>query len=446
MIGASGLRGIVGEDLNPELVAKFSAAFGQFLGNGLVVVGSDTRPSNQMYRYAVFAGLLSSGCEVVDLGICPTPSLQLMVRNLEAKGGIAITGSHNPPEWNALKFVRPDGLFLYPEEIRRLVRITESKIKRVSWDRIGKVRRDDSAIENHLKKILSLVDQQEIQTRHFKVVIDGCNGAGALITPGLLRKLGCEVIEVNCEPHGYFAHPPEPIPSNLRELSQIVKSEGADLGFSHDADADRVGLVTEKGDILPEDYVLLLVAKFVLSKRKGLVVTNLSTTQALDDLAADFDSRVRRTKVGDIYVARCMRKEKAVIGGEGNGGVIVPEVHYARDGIAAVALILNYLSETGSSLSSLARSLPRYYMVKRKVKVTPGRFPPPREYLKEQFRGARFSFLDGVKIILKEGWIHVRPSGTEPVVRIISEARTREEAESLSRMGMEKVLKVSLEN
>ena len=446
MVGASGVRGIVGEDLNPELVAKFSAAFGQFSGNGLVVVGSDTRPSNQMFRYAVFAGLLSSGCEVVDLGICPTPSLQLMVRNLEAKGGIAITGSHNPPEWNALKFVRPDGLFLYPEQIRQLVRITQSAIKKAGWDRTGKVRWDNSAIENHLKKILPLVDQQEIQARHFKVVIDGCNGAGALITPRLLQKLGCEVVELNCEPHGYFAHLPEPTRSNLKELSQIVQSEKADIGFSHDADADRVGLVTEKGDILPEDYVLLLVAKFVLSKKKGLVVTNLSTTQALDDLAADFDSEVRRTKVGDVYVARCMRKEKAVIGGEGNGGIIVPEIHYARDGIAAVALILNYLAQTGSSLSLLANSLPRYYMVKRKVKIARESFPPSREYLKDQFGAARFNFLDGVKIILKEGWIHVRPSGTEPVVRIISEAKTREGAENLCRMGMEKVLKASLEN
>jgi len=443
MIGVSGVRGIVGEDLDPELVAKFAAAFGQFLAGGLVVVGSDTRPSNEMFRYALFAGLLSTGCEVVDLGICPTPSLQLMVTGLEAKGGIAITGSHNPAQWNALKFVRPDGLFLYPEQIQKVLGITERRIKRVSWDRIGKVRQEDSAIENHLKKILPLVDQQEIRDRHFKVVIDGCNGAGALITPELLQRLGCEVVKINCEPHGYFAHPPEPTRSNLKELSQIVESEKADIGISHDADADRVGLVTEKGDILPEDYVLLLAAKFILGKKKGLVVTNLSTTQALDDLAADFDSRVRRTKVGDVYVARCMRKEKAVIGGEGNGGVIVPEVQYARDGIAAVALILNYLAQTGSSLSLLASSLPRYYMVKRKVKIPPKGFPPPREYLKKQFRAARFNFLDGVKITLKEGWIHLRSSGTEPVVRIISEARTRQEAENLCRIGMEKVLERS---
>ena len=443
MIGASGVRGIVGEDLSPELVARFGAAFGEFLGDGLVAVASDTRPSNAMFRYALFTGLLSRGCEVVDLGICPTPSLQLMVRHLKAKGGVAITGSHNPAEWNALKFVRPDGLFLYPEQIQKVVRITEGKMKGVSWDQVGKVRRDHSAIENHLKKVLPLVDQHQIRDRHFKVVIDGCNGAGALITPKLLQKLGCEVVEINCEPHGYFAHSPEPTRSNLKELSQAVQSEKADIGMSHDADADRVGLVTEEGKVLPEDHVLLLAAKFILGKRKGLVVTNLSTTQALDDVAADFDSRVRRTRVGDVYVARCMRKERAVIGGEGNGGVIVPEVQYARDGIAAVALILNYLAQTGSSLALLASSFPRYHMVKRKVQIPAGGFPPPRDYLKKQFRAARFNFLDGVKITLREGWIHLRPSGTEPVVRIISEARTRDGAENLCRMGIQKVLKAS---
>ena len=440
MVGVSGVRGIVGEALVPEVVAKFSAAFGRFTQKGMIVVGSDTRTSNQMFKYAVFSGLLSTGCEIVDVGVCPTPSLQLMVEKLKANGGIVITGSHNPAEWNALKFIRSDGLFLYPEQGKRFLQIyAKERIPRVKWDGIREIHQNTLAIENHLNKVLKFVNKEKIKNRGFKVVLDACNGAGALISPQLIRRLGCEAIELNCRPDGIFAHPPEPIPSNLKQLSEVVKTEGADIGFAHDADADRVAIVTEKGEILPGEYSLLLAAKFTLSKRKGLVVTNLSTTQALDDVAREFSSSVERTKIGDINVSRQMKEKKAVIGGEGNGGVIIPEIHYARDGIAAIALLLEYLAEAGEPISKLASRLPRYYMVKKKLEFTKGDFSPIETRLRKEFKEEKLDFLDGVKISLKEGWIHIRPSGTEPVIRIITEAKTREKAEELYQLALRQI-------
>lgn len=432
MISVSGVRGIVGESLIPEIAARFSAAFARFTEKGTVAVGSDTRTSSQMLKHAVFSGLLSGGSEIIDVGVCPTPSIQLMVEKLEVRGGIAITGSHNPAEWNALKFMRSDGLFLYPEEGKVLLRIYEKeRIERVQWDEIKKIRENKSAIENHLDRALQIVDRERIKSKKFKVVLDACNGAGALISPELLRQLGCEVVELNCGPHGMFAHSPEPVASNLYQLSKLVSSEKADVGFAHDTDADRVAIVTEKGKILPEDYSLLLATKFTLSRRKGLVVTNLSTTQALDEVAAEFDCPVERTKIGDVHVSRCMKERNAVIGGEGNGGVIIPQVHYGRDGIAAIALLLEYLAEANESISKLASQLPEYHMIKGKLESARQDFPLLEARLREEFKEAEFSFLDGIKVILNKGWMHIRLSGTEPVIRIITEAKTKREAENL---------------
>lgn len=436
MISVSGVRGIVGEAFTPEIVGRFSAAFAAFTGKGTVVVGSDTRTSNYMFKYAAFSGLLSGGCEVIDVGVCPTPSVQLMVEKLKADGGIVITGSHNPAEWNALKFIRSDGLFLYPEEGKILLKIyNKGKMERVKWDKIRKVRKDNTAIENHLDKVLQTIDREKIKSKKFKVALDACNGAGALISPELLRRLGCEVIELNFRPDGIFAHPPEPIASNLTQLSQLVKSQKADIGFAHDADADRVAIVTEKGRILPEDYSLLLATKFTLISKKGLVVTNLSTTRALDEVAEQFNCPIKRTKIGDIHVSRCMKEEKAVIGGEGNGGVILPQIHYARDGIAAIVLLLEYLAETSESISKLASNLPNYYIVKRKLKANRVDFSLLKTRLKKEFKGAKFNFLDGIKVDLNKSWIHIRHSGTEPVIRIITEAKTKREAEDLYKLA-----------
>ncbi len=442
IVSPSGVRGIVGKDLVPEVVVKFARAFGELMNGGKIAIGSDTRTSNEMFRYAAFSGLLSLGCEVVDLGICPTPSIQLMVKQLRARGGIVITGSHNPVEWNALKFVRSDGLFLYPEEGKKLLEIYESSIPQVGWDGLGTIFKDGSAIDNHLGKILEVVDREKIRKKKFKVVLDACNGAGALISPLLLSELGCEVTKVNCTPNGIFSHPPEPIPSNLGELCRIVNDEEADIGFAHDADADRLTVVSERGKALPEDYTLLLATRFVLKKSKGLVVTNVCTTHALDEIAREFGCEVIRTKVGDIWVSSLMKEKGAVIGGEGNGGVIIPQINYARDGIAAIALLLEYLAQENKPMSQLVDTLPQYFMVKKKLRVSLTCFAQVERELKEEFEKEKLNFLDGVKVEKKGGWVHIRVSGTEPVIRIIAEAKSKLEAENFAQWAIKRIERV----
>ncbi|MBE0477794.1 phosphoglucosamine mutase [Candidatus Aerophobetes bacterium] len=439
IISPSGVRGVVGKGLSPDIVAKLACAFGKMMGEK-ILVGYDTRTSNDMFKYAVFSALLSVGCNVVDLGICPTPSLQLMIKEMGANGGIVITGSHNPPEWNALKFVRGDGLFLFPEEGKNLIDIyREDTVKLSPWDRLGKLSKDNSAIPRHIKKVIQLVDCEKIKVKRFKVVVDACNGAGAFATPLLLEKLGCEVVKLNCEAKGNFAHLPEPVPHNLQDLSRIVKEVGADIGFAQDADADRLALVSERGEALSEEYTLMLACNFVLQNKKGLVVTNVSTSRAIDDIAAKFSCPVKRTPVGDIHVSRCMREKGAVIGGEGNGGVIFPPLNYARDGIMAAALILNHLANENISLSSLVDSLPRYYMLKQKIKNLRVDFEKLKQSLRSDFSSHELDFTDGVKILLPEGWIHIRASGTEPVLRVIAEAKDKKTAENLSRLALDKI-------
>lgn len=432
IISASGVRGIVGEGLTPDIVGRLTCVFGEMMG-GKILVGCDTRTSNQMFKYAVFSALLSVGCAVVDLEICPTPTLQFMVKQTGANGGIAITGSHNPPEWNALKFVRSDGLFFSPQEGRKLIDVyKQGPIKRSAWDSLGKVSRNSSAIYRHIKKIMESVDVGKIRSKNFKVVMDACNGAGALISPLLLEELGCEVIRLNCEISGKFAHLPEPTPANLQALSRMVRKTGADIGFAHDADADRLALASEKGEALCEEYTLMVATKFVLKDRKGPVVTNICTSQAIDDIASEFNCEVKRTPVGDINVSQCMKDCKAVVGGEGNGGVIFPPVNYARDGVVALALTLNYLADENTCLSSIVDRLPFYYMMKRKVRSQGIDLKKIKQELKVKFSSNQLDFLDGVKVLLPEGWFHIRASGTEPVLRIISEAKDKKTAEQLS--------------
>jgi len=437
IISASGVRGVVGEGLTPGIVADLASAFGEMV-KGDILVGYDTRTSNEMFKYAVFSGLLSVGCRVVDLGICPTPSLQLMVKETEADGGIAITGSHNPPEWNALKFVRKDGLFLFPEEGEKLISIYKKGFfKRVSWNSLGKVYKDSSAISRHIDKIMKMVDVETIRKKRFKVVIDACNGAGAVISPFLLEKLGCEVIRINCETDRVFPHLPEPVPANLGELCEKVKQTGADIGFAHDADADRLALVSNGGQALSEEYTLLVATRGVLQKSRGVVVTNICTSAAIDEIAAEFGCVVKRTRVGDIYVSRCMRDCKAVIGGEGNGGVIFPPMNYARDGITAIALILDFLARENIPVSSVIDSLPSFFMYKKKISNSGIDFNGLKDRLISEFDSSQLNFLDGIKVWLEKGWVHIRASGTEPVIRIISEAKNRSEAEDIYNWALE---------
>jgi len=441
VISPSGIRGVVGKGLTPEVVTGLVCAFGK-MREGKILVGYDTRTSNHMFKYATFSALLSVGCQVVDMGICPTPSLQLMVKETGAQGGIVITGSHNPVEWNALKFVRNDGLFLFPEEGEKLLELyKKGDIPRVSWDSIGRVSCDNSAVEHHIKRIMEVVDVEKIRSRKFKVVIDACNGAGSVISPLLLEELGCKVTRLNCGINGIFPHPPEPIPANLQDLCEVVKKSRADIGFAHDADADRLALVSEKGEAISEEYTLIIATRFILERSRGPVVTNICTSQAVDDVARQFNCLVKRTKVGDVYVSRCMRECKAVIGGEGNGGIIFPSLNYARDGIVALALILNYLAIRDDFISSVIDELPHYHMLKRKISSYGVNLELIKEELSKRFNSDRLDFLDGIKIWLEEGWVHMRLSGTEPILRIISEAKTPEAAKKILQWALDFIYK-----
>jgi len=434
MISVSGVRGILGDGLTPEVALHFAQAFGTYAGEGSIVVGRDSRVTGELIQHAVVAGLAAVGCDVVDVGICPTPTIQLATERWKAKGGIAITASHNPIPWNGLKLIGPDGLFLDADEGNKVRKLVEEKAFHfASWDRIGKIQQSHRAIDEHIEAILKLpfIDVAAIQKRRFKVVVDCVNGAGANLVPKLLHQLGCEVIPLYCEPTGHFPHTPEPLPENLTELTERVKTEKADVGFAVDPDSDRCAVVSERGEPLGEEYTLALAVKFVLSKRRGPVVVNASTTQAIEEIARPLGLPVIRTKVGEVHVAQKMREVGAVIGGEGNGGVILPEVHLGRDAPVAIALTLQHLAEFGGSLFELYRAMPQYTMARAKVELQKVNPQAVLEALKRRYARERLDFTDGVKILWDEAWVHIRPSNTEPIVRVLAEAKTRQEAREL---------------
>jgi phosphomannomutase len=436
MVSISGVRGIVGQSLTPEVIMNYSAAFGLLCRGCRIVVGRDSRISGQMARHAVLAGLQAAGCSVVDVGMCPTPTAQLAVEDLKAAGGIVITASHNPQEWNALKFIGSNGLFLGPKQSGRLWKLARKAIKTwVPWDRLGVVSTDTRAIDRHIKRILALrdIDVPALRKRKYRVVVDCVNGVGGLIAPRLLRELGCRVTELNAEPTGRFAHGAEPLPENLGQLGRAVRKARADIGFATDPDVDRLAVVDEKGKPLGEEYTLALAVQFVLKRRQGRVVINMSTTRAVEDIAREFGAPVVRTPVGEIHVARRMRRTRAVIGGEGNGGVILPELHFGRDAPVGMALILQHLLEKGGTISQLAEALPRYAMVKRKLRVPRQKMGLVERKLISQFRGQKINRTDGVRVDFPTAWLHVRRSNTEPIVRIYTEAPSGEKALALYR-------------
>ncbi|MEK6647179.1 MAG: phosphoglucosamine mutase [Candidatus Firestonebacteria bacterium] len=433
MIGISGVRGIVGETLTPELLTRLGTAFGTFMRSGKVVVGRDTRVSGAMVKHSVLAGLISTGCLVIDLDVCTSPSCSLMVEELGASGGIVISGSHNPIEWNALKFLRADGVFLNDSEGRELLNIYyQGNFKKAKWNELKEVREDRTTDERHISKVLKTVDVSLIRKQHFKVALDSCNGAGSGITPKLLDELGCEVVKLHCTPNGLFPHNPEPIFVNLQELCSLVKKTHVDIGFAQDADADRLALVSEKGEYLGEEYSLALLANFILKKKRGVVVTNVSATRAIDDIAAKYKSKVIRTRVGEVNVAEAMKVANAVIGGEGNGGIIDPRVHYVRDSLVGIALILEYLAESKKTISELYSALPEYHIVKQKMECPSEIIPVVTKWLKQKYHKAKFDWTDGIKINFSDSWIHIRPSNTEPIIRIFSEAKLQKTAQKLS--------------
>jgi phosphomannomutase len=439
MVSVSGVRGRVGEGLTPEVIARFAAAFGAYAlkrGPGkTVVIGRDSRVSGPMFVRAATAGLMSAGCDVVDVGIVPTPSVQLTVEDLGAAGGLAVTASHNPIEWNALKFIGPSGMFLDADEGAEMRAFLEGEPPRAGWRDLGTVRNDDGAVERHLERILAIpfLDVEAIRRKRFHVALDCVRGAGGTIFPQLLQRLGCTVEAINLETDGLFPREPEPVAENLKELEALVARSGAVVGLATDPDVDRLSLVSEKGSAIGEDYTLALAASLVLRHRPGAVVTNLSTSRLLDDVAERGGTTLLRAAVGEINVARRMQAENATIGGEGNGGVILPDVHLTRDAPVAAALILQLLAETGRPLSELAAEIGKYEIVKEKLPRPSQPLDAVYDELARRFPDAEADRQDGLRLswAAKRSWAHLRPSGTEPIVRIICEAPTRAEADEL---------------
>ena len=458
VVSVSGFRGRVGDPLTPELVSGLAAAFGAFLRRsaGLgeaqpvdILIGRDTRPSGPVLSRAAITGLVSVGCDVVDLGVVSTPTLMLAVENSDALGGIAVTASHNPAEWNALKFATPEGTFLDADTMSAFLEFAlHEDPPRASRDEAGTVRADDGASARHLEAILELpqLDLPAVRSRAFKVALDCVRGAGATIMPQLLEALWCEIVAINMEMDGHFPRDPEPTAENLTELANFVKGEGADVGFAVDPDVDRLSLVDESGNPLGEDLTLALASAVVLRRTPGIVVTNLSTSGIVEDVARGYGGELVRSPVGEINVARRMQSEGAVVGGEGNGGVILPDLHHTRDAPVAAALVLQHLVDEGTTLSAAVDRWPAYTIVKKKIDFPREALSDAYAELERQLASDSVDSVDGVRLnwVARQAWLHVRPSGTEPVVRLIAEAPGRSEAEELIERA-EKILEMIIQ-
>jgi phosphomannomutase len=432
MIGVSGVRGVIGSSLTPELITRFSMAFGTYMKGGSVVVGRDTRNSGAMVKHSVFAGLMASGCAIIDVGVATTPSCSLSIVQLGTDGGVVISGSHNPAEWNALKFFKSTGICLNEGEASELLDIYyQGNFRGVAHDKLKPECIDTEAGERHLRRVLAATDLAVIRKRRPRVVLDSCNGAGSLVTPRLLKELGCDVVQIHCNPGEPFPHNPEPIFIHLGDLCSKVVAEKADVGFAQDADADRMAIVDENGTFIGEEYSLALATAAVLPKRPGKVVVNLSTSRMSEDIARRFGCECVRTKVGEVNVAERMMAEKSVIGGEGNGGVIDPRIHYGRDSLSGMALVLQHLAETGKSIGELVAGIPRYHMKKTKIECSRDVGLELVHRTAKEYAGEKVNTDDGVRIDWEDSWIHVRPSATEPAVRIIAEASSKERVNQL---------------
>jgi phosphomannomutase len=427
-IGVSGIRGVVGEFLTPQLACSFAQAFGTYVGVGRVVVGRDTRATGEMLQHAVTCGLLAAGCEVMDVGILPTPTIQVYVGATRARGGIALTASHNPPEYNALKLFNGAGLFFNSYERGELLDLYhQSNFYFATNDEIRRAISDyTTAPRLHIERVLKHVDVERIRARRFRVALDGVNGAASVMTPGFLTdKLNCELHAIAIDPTKPFPREAEPKPETLGELADLVRRTRSEVGFAHDPDGDRLAIVDETGRVLDNDDVLALAVDAALRRLPGDVVVNLTTSSAIDDIAAAHGRRVYRTPVGEANVVEMMQAVNAVIGGEGsNGGIIFPAVQFCRDSYTGMAFLLDRMAETGCTVSQLAAGLPQYHRKFGKVAFEHGRLGPLMQALEENFPEAAMDRSDGLKLMLPAGWIHVRASNTEPLLRLAAEART----------------------
>lgn len=434
IVSVSGIRGIIGEGLTPAVALAFAASLGESVQGGKVILSRDGRPSGLMLRHAVLAGLIASGCEVQDLGIAPTPSVGLAVKQLAAAGAVQITASHNSAPWNGLKLFGPDGRILSAAEGRRIQQLFESGQGRgVPHNQLGYARDYHKALDLHRDRVLQSVDVVRIRAAQRHAYLDANGGAGGPLGRMLLAAFQVPTHEQGCLADGQFLHEPEPTAENLRDVCPRVQEVGADIGFALDPDADRLALIDEHGRYIGEELTLALAVRFRLSHERGPVVINMSTSRLIEDIAASFGCPCKRSAVGEANVADQMIATGAVIGGEGNGGVIDPRIGYVRDPFIGMGLILNLLAETGKPLSQLVAELPVYHIVKDRYTVPPDRLPVLYRALQTRWPDARSNTLDGLRFDWSDRWVHVRPSNTEPIVRVIAEAPTQAQSEGLCR-------------
>lgn len=445
----SGIRGTIGgtpnENLTPLDVVKFASAYGKWLieqGNGgkvKVVMGRDARISGEMVAQLVSASLSGLGIDVIDLGLSTTPTVEMAVPSMNASGGVIITASHNPAEWNALKLLNKKGEFISSEEGQTILKFAdEEDFSYAKVHDLGKIEKDEDFIHHHIEAIknLPLVETDAIRQSGLKIVVDAVNSTGGLFIPALLKTLGVrEVIEIYCEPTGHFPHNPEPLPEHLTDLCAKIKETGADLGITVDPDVDRLAFVCEDGTVFGEEYTLVAVADYVLQNRPGDTVSNLSSTQALKDVTENHGGTYHASAVGEVNVVEKMKEVNAVIGGEGNGGIIYPELHYGRDALVGIALFLSHLALSGTTVRELRDSYPHYVISKNKIQLTPDTdVDKVLDKVKAHFSSEEINTVDGVKIIFssKKEWVHLRKSNTEPIIRVYAESSSKEKADSLA--------------
>ena len=441
----SGIRGTIGgkagEGLSGLDITKFTAAYAAFISscteNRRIVVGRDARLSGAMVEKIVCGTLMAMGFDVINIGLSTTPTTEIAVTEHKAAGGIIITASHNPGQWNALKLLNAQGEFLNDAEGKEVLRRAEEEdFSFAAVEDLGKEMRDDTMVQKHIDMVknLSLVDCDAIAGAGFTVAVDAVNSVGGTVIPELLRQLGVKnVVELNCEPNGRFAHTPEPIPENLTQISELMKDGKADVGFVVDPDVDRLAIVMENGEMFVEEYTLVSVADYVLGATPGATVSNLSSSRALRDVTAAHGCQYSAAAVGEVNVVAEMKRTNAVIGGEGNGGVIYPELHYGRDALVGVALFLTLLAKSGKKVSELNKTYPQFCIAKNKIELTPEiDVDALLEAMKEKYASENVTDIDGVKIDFADSWVHLRKSNTEPIIRIYSEASTMEEADKLA--------------
>lgn len=442
----SGIRGTiggkVGDNLTPIDAVKFAAAYGAWLKqqrekeNYRVVVGRDARISGEMIQQLVMQTLVGMGIHVIDLGLSTTPTVEVAVPIENADGGIILTASHNPKQWNALKLLNAKGEFLNGEDGAKILEIAASDtIAFAEVDDLGKITINEAYIDIHIDEILKLdlVEVEKIKNANFKVVVDGVNSTGGIAVPKILERLGVDCIELYCEPTGHFPHNPEPLKEHLTDICEKVKAENADFGIVVDPDVDRLAFIDENGNMFGEEYTLVAVADYVLSKRKGNTTSNLSSSRALRDVTEKHGGSYQASAVGEVNVVQLMKDTNAVIGGEGNGGIIYPELHYGRDSLVGIALFLSHLAEKNTSVSRLREEYPSYFMSKNKIELTADlNVDEILKAVEEKYQHERISTIDGVKIDFPENWVHLRKSNTEPIIRIYTEAKSQEQADHLA--------------